>query len=221
MADKQPTHGPSAKSKIPRHFQRSHNNCGRGDGDCTYSQKKLKYEPDSSQPPSNWGNNQFYNNHHVLPVSSLAKFETWKAYDKDEGGMICAVYAVTKWCVNHESNLIRLPKDIKVRERKNVLLPAHNRDHNNIGGYNDQVTTQLHLEVWAKAKKATKKELHPKDGKTELLAALQSLKGRFKKRLKYRGSKEGMAGNSMVTEVLSRDKLIKALKLKKGQSSWR
>lgn len=142
-----------------------------------------------------------YPRHHVLPVSSIGKFEILDSYTGQQRQKILGVYRETKWCSSRETNIIALP--VKTTYRRNPKArtldrPCHDVDHGCALGYTDEVTASVERRVWKKFQKAASGGGHPQPD--EVTEALNDLEKDFRKKLADRGRRKG--GTSAAFDAL-------------------
>jgi hypothetical protein len=169
-----------------KHIYRHTDPCGKGGADCDY-EKRFVGEQVVKKPPSFPGTG--YGRHHIIPVGSVGRFETFDAYDRSQRKAIRDVYRETKWCSSHEENIVVLPlKSTYARTRadrvRGLGLPCHDVDHGCAQGYTDEVTVAIEARIWRKFKKASDTG-HPQP--EQVRDDLEDLEGYFKKRLDDRG----------------------------------
>lgn len=173
-----------------RHFSRHTKPCTKTEGDCKYVDWQVTQFPKTG-----------YGRHHILPVSSVGKFETFDGYSETDRAKIRDVYRETKWCTSREKNLIVLPlkptyaKDLAART---LNLPCHDVDHGCARGYTDEVTVSVEVRIWRKFQKAVDGKGHPQA--EEVAKALAALEDEFREKLATRGTRAG--GTKAAAEAL-------------------
>lgn len=170
-----------------RHFSRHTQDCNNVAKDCNYKDRSVgAFAPPATYPTTG------FERHHILPVSSVGKFETFDAYTAVQREKIRGVYRKTKWCTSREDNVIVLPLKTTYKSNpgaRGLDLPCHTVDHNCARGYTDEVTVAVEARVWRKFKKAVDGKGHPQPD--EVAAALKSLEADYRKKLMDRGKRKG------------------------------
>jgi hypothetical protein len=97
-----------------------------------------------------------YEAHHAVCICGPVSYLSF-SYDPKVVDKIRAVYFKTEWCINHHSNMKWLPLKKLYSEAGagkpddpvwTLDLPCHNWDHNCVGGYTDEVITDLKQKIW-------------------------------------------------------------------------
>jgi hypothetical protein len=182
----------SGRGQCEIHTSRSHRGCkvgGRKPG-CNHQKncETSEHLKKTGHREWVWGNE--WNSHHALCVSCVNKYQVLDSHSKNRA-RIDAVYRKTKWCVNQEPNLIALPLRV-VYERIDAALnlPCHEWDHNNAGGYADEVTQELHVKIWQKIANAAASKDPCKLAEAVAEKELARLAKAFKQKLARRGARK-------------------------------
>jgi hypothetical protein len=127
---------------------------GRTKGPCRAANKEKKcVHAENVRSVLPWAPNEV---HHAVCVSSVNEYRNPKyGMDAKHIEKIDACYRLTDWCIHQSNNLISLPKKatyIKNAASRSENLPCHDLDHNIVGGYADDVTSEIELRIWQKIK---------------------------------------------------------------------
>jgi hypothetical protein len=172
------------------HTSRSHDKCSNAGAKGCDHQKNCQDQPVTWKTSTGWTWGDEWESHHVLCISCVNRYMVLAAHKADRT-FIDNCYLETAWCINQEPNLIALPMKLVYQTYPKSLtlnLPCHDWDHNNTGGYTDEVTEQIHLKVWQKLKQKNTEK--PCDlAKSVVVKELVDLAADFKKELGRRGNR--------------------------------
>jgi hypothetical protein len=172
-----------------RHFSRHTEKCKKTtSADCKYEDR---YVGALSPPtaPTTFPKTGF-SRHHIVPVSSVGKFEVLSAYSAEDRDKILKVYKKTKWCTSREENITILPlkaEYVGSSAIHDLNRPCHNLDHGCAQGYTDEVTEAVESQVWSKFQKAVDKKDHPKP--KDVAKAIMDIEDDFSTKLEQRGAR--------------------------------
>jgi hypothetical protein len=177
------------------HTSRSHSTCKTtlaAKGNCDHQTNCAKLPVTWKQKGAAWIWENEWESHHVLCVGAVNRYMTLKAYAKSRAN-IDAIYRATKWCINQEPNLIALPMKKVYNDYAGSLLslnrPCHEWDHNVAGGYTDEVTQAIHLNVWDKIKEVEDEKKQCELAKSVVVKEFDRMSDEFEQELRDRGER--------------------------------
>jgi hypothetical protein len=177
------------KCKI--HTSRSHVKCSNAKKGCDHQENCDKLAV-TWKKSKDWVWGDEWESHHILCISCVNGYMVLKAYKDKERTFIDNCYKETEWCINQKPNLIALPMKLVYEDyekSRGLDLPCHDWDHNNTGGYTDEVATEINIKVWQKLKEKMGKEEPCDLAKSVVAKELVDLADDFRAKLVDRGQR--------------------------------